>query len=324
MEHIRSFRAGATTVDPTPDLRMVVALPRSGSTMTMCVLAEHPDVGVTSRLTLMGKMGKRTSPRGTPRDFEPDHSVFNGPWADNAHPIYANAMAQQHKVVISKEEVGNDLATGTPELNECNFPVFPDDDAIRQTKPVFLIREPKAAFDSWLAKGWDDIDAFITAYRNVARMYDHAKSVVPGTPIVTYDMMVESRDNQQMVFEGMCKHWDMPFDPKMLNYDNESFGEKFVYANPRERDIYVHQNPKGLFTTVKQHNEIKASVPGHGKLSAEQAQKLDDELGDLFQRLDSECRLQAYRQRRASAEPIRALPQKQTATARAALDLRPA
>ena len=67
-------------------------------------------------------------------------------------------MAQQHKVVISKEEVGNDLATGTPELNECNFPVFPDDDAIRQTKPVFLIREPKAAFDSWLAKGWDDID----------------------------------------------------------------------------------------------------------------------------------------------------------------------
>lgn len=281
-----------------PDLRMLVALPRSGSTMTMCVLAEHPDVGVTSRLTLMGKMPPRQGPRGTPRGFEPDYTAFDGYNTPEPHPVFAVAQSRGHKLIVSKEETGNDLATGTPTLNECNYPVFPDDAAIRMTRPAFLIRDPKSAFDSWLSKGWDDIDAFITAYRNIGDQYERAKAVIPGTPIISYDMMVESRENQSAVFQGICQHWDIEFDPRMLNYDNQHFGKKFVYATDREHDIYVNRNPKGLFSTVKQHSDIRAEVPGHGMLTPDQAERLDRELGPLFQRLDNECRLQAYRYRR--------------------------
>ncbi|MBV6633498.1 MAG: hypothetical protein KI792_10770 [Alphaproteobacteria bacterium] len=293
--------AGTANAANQPDLRMVVALPRSGSTMTMCLLAEHQMIGVTSRLTLMGNMQPRTGARGDYRPFEPDYSIYDGPLADPAHPIYAKAQEKGYRVIVSKEETGNDLATGTPDLNEVNYPVLPNDDAIRTARPVFLVREPKAAFDSWLAKGWDDIDAFITAYKNIADSYDRAKSVVPGTRIISYDAMVENERNQEMILRGVTSHWGLPFDPAMMSYDNKEFGQNFLYRSTREQDIYTKENPKGLFSSVMAHSGVQhtdgvaTTRVKHGLITTDQVERLDRELGDIFARLDTECRLQAFR-----------------------------
>ena len=104
------------------DLRIFVAAPRSGSTLFMRVMAGHSDVSVTSRNVLMGNMAERKKP-STRRDFNPDYSIYNDP----KHAVKIQAEARNTKMIISKEEYGNDRHTGTPDLNECTFPIFPSE-----------------------------------------------------------------------------------------------------------------------------------------------------------------------------------------------------
>jgi len=47
------------------------------------------------------------------------------------------------RIIVSKEEFGNDRFTGNEALNECNFPMFPNAAAIRATKPIFGFRRPE-------------------------------------------------------------------------------------------------------------------------------------------------------------------------------------
>lgn len=110
-------------------LRIFVAAPRSGSTLFMRVMAKHPELAVTSRNVIMGNMKPRDAIDGK-RDFKPDYSIFK----QNDHPVKKQALTKEFNMVVSKEEYGNDRHTGTPELNECNFDVFPDDDSIIEAR----------------------------------------------------------------------------------------------------------------------------------------------------------------------------------------------
>ena len=80
----------------------------------MRVMAQNPAIGVTSRLILMGNMAARPAAPSLPRPFEPDYRIF-----DSSHPIYQQAHDMGKRLIVSKEEFGNDRRTGTPELNEC-------------------------------------------------------------------------------------------------------------------------------------------------------------------------------------------------------------
>ena len=103
------------------DLRIFVAVPRTASTLFMRVMAQNPAVGVTSRNILMGNMVPRPADPAARRPFRPDYSIF-----EPGHPIYEIAAKMGKRIIVSKEEFGNDRFTGNEALNECNFPMFPN------------------------------------------------------------------------------------------------------------------------------------------------------------------------------------------------------
>jgi hypothetical protein len=228
----------------TQDLRICVAIPRSGSTVFMRVMAQNPSIGVTSRLILMGKMAPRPADPSQPRPFEPDYSI-----SDAGHPIYRQAHDMGKKLIVSKEEFGNDRHTGTPELNECNFAMFRNAADIIAARPVFIFSDPVRVFDNWLSKGWSDIRSFLMVYRNHMETFKNASQIDPDTIFYTHEYMVQSRETQAKVFSRVCERWGVAFDPSMLDFKTE-FGRDFLYASERERDIY-QSDPKGLFAAGK-------------------------------------------------------------------------
>ncbi len=264
------------------DLRIFVAAPRSGSTLFMRVMGEHPDISVTSRNVLMGNMAERQTPSAS-RAFNPDYSIFDNP----EHPVKIQAEARGARMIVSKEEYGNDRHTGTPELNECNFPVFPSNQEIMDARPVFTFRNPLHEFDSWLSKGWGDIDSFILAYKTLEDTYEHARSIRPDTVAYTYEYMVQDRQSQEVVFGAVCKDWGLKFVPEMLDFKSE-FGANFVYRDAKEKEIYTKRNPKDIFTTLMNSDGIRNDVPSHGLLTDGHRQKISEVLMPIYNRVYAE------------------------------------
>lgn len=123
----------------------------------MRVMAANPHVAVTSRHVLMGNMQVRAL--GKQREFRPDHRIFS----ERTLPIFRDAHGAGKRMIVSKEELGNDRHTGDEMMNECNFDIFPNEQSIKTAKPVFTFRKPDDGFDSWLSKGWSDIESFLIA-----------------------------------------------------------------------------------------------------------------------------------------------------------------
>lgn len=262
------------------NLRLFVAVPRSGSTLLMRVMAGHPDVASTSRHILMGKMEGRANYSQKGRKFAPDYSIFEDP----SHPIYDVARENNKSWVVSKEEFGNDRHTGTEGLNECNYKMFPGNDAILSTRPAFIFRRPDHTYDSWLVRGWNDLDSFILTYRNHIDTFEKALSLRPETVFFTYEYMVRDRECQIKVFQAVCKDWGLEFNPHMLEFDKE-FGSEFLYSKKSEQKIYKENNPKGIFTTIAKHSTIRADIKPHGILSEADAEKISTVLMPYYLRI---------------------------------------
>ncbi len=265
------------------DIRFFVAAPRSGSTLFMRVMAQHPDLAVTSRNILMGNMKPRDA-FNQHREFTPDYSILS----DENHPVVVQAQTLGKKAVVSKEEYGNDQNTGTPELNECNYEMFPDDEAIRKTRPVFTFRNPIHEFDSWLKRGWNDLDSFFLSYETLYKTFQRAQKVIPDTVFYTYEYMVKTPQTQATVFRAVCDHWDIDFHSSMLQFEDE-FGAKFIYRDANEAEIYKNRNPKEIFTTVMNSKGIEADVKSHGLVTDEQKAQLIERLGEIYRSVHTEC-----------------------------------
>jgi hypothetical protein len=253
------------------DLRICVAVPRSGSTLFMRVMAQNPSIGVTSRLILMGKMPPRPADPSQPRHFEPDYSIF-----DASHPIYRQAHDMGKRLIVSKEEFGNDRRTGTAALNECNFPMFRTGAEIIATKPVFIFADPIRTFDNWLSKGWSDLSSFLLTYRTHLNTFKKVAAINADAVFYTHEYMVQTQETQTKVFRAICERWGVEFDPAMLEFKTK-FGEEFLYANKKESLIY-EVNPKGLFTTVQRSSGIRNDIPPKGLLTPAQTQVITDRL----------------------------------------------
>lgn len=239
-----------------------VAAPRSGSTLFMRIMSGFHDVAVTSRNVLMGNMKSREF-RAETRDFIPDYSIYT----NRDHPIYSEAARLGKHIVVSKEEFGNDRHTGTPELNECNYPIFPSDHYLQQSKPIFTFRHPYEVYDSWLKQGWDDINSFVITYNSLVDLYTDTRAKLPETVFYTYDYLTENPTNQHRIFTKVCEHWGINFSPEAFVFD-QPFGENFVYAKERERKIYKDENPAGIFDTLKESKGIiSGGVKGHGLIT---------------------------------------------------------
>ncbi len=268
-----------------PDnLKVFVAVPRTGSTLFMRIMAECPDIAVTSRNVLMGNMKPRQSGQAR-RDFSPDYGIFVNP----DHPIFVQARAINKRLVVSKEELGNDRFTGTHDLNECNYEIFPDDESLQQSHPVFTFRDPYRTYDSWLAKGWNDIDSFILAYETILDTFERAKALRPETPYYTYEFMTDSEAHQIAVFTEICGQWGIEFNPDMFRFTG-AFGEGFVFSSERERQIYT-SNPKGIFDTVSVSQSVLSCVPGHGLIGQDDKRRIDGAgLSAAYRDIDAACR----------------------------------
>ena len=266
-------------------LGIVVAVPRSGSTLFMRVMAGHSDVGVTSRHVLMGHMQPRVE--GVSRTFSPDYQIFE----NENHPVFAIARQMGKTFIMSKEEYGNDRFTGTPALNECNYDMFPSDDVIRSVKPVFIFRRPDETFADWLARGWTDLDSFIMAYKTHLFTFERARSVNPNTVHYTHEYMIQNRDTQTKVFTSVLAACGLPFQEQMLTFQGK-FGENFLYTSDRERRIYTEENPKGIFTTIRELTTISNTSPSYNALLKPEHQQRIGELMVDYHNLHHETLLQ--------------------------------
>ncbi|KAI4090126.1 MAG: hypothetical protein LQ344_004910 [Seirophora lacunosa] len=127
-------------------VRILAAIPRSGSTLFMRIFQEAPECIVTSRLVLMGNY----SPV---EDFRPDYTIFH---STASHKVYREAQAQGKAVLISKEELGHerwkkDLLTAYRSL--CNAWSASHQSAIAITYEE-LISHPEQTLQR-LCRHWD-------------------------------------------------------------------------------------------------------------------------------------------------------------------------
>lgn len=232
------------------NLRVFVAVPRSGSTLFMRIMANCNEAAVTSRNVLMGNMKPRKH-KLEKRSFKPDFSIFY----DSNHSVYEQLKNSDARILISKEEFGNDRFTGTKELNECNYDIFPSENHIARCKPIFTFRNPLEVFSSWLSLGWNDLESFLIAYKKLISDFETSITINSDTFFYTYDDITNSLDNQCLVFQSICDYWGLTFSKTMLHFESE-FGLNFIYSNRREKDIYINKQPRGIFDSLIKSREI--------------------------------------------------------------------
>lgn len=221
-----------------PKVRILAAVPRSGSTLFMRIFQEAVECAVTSRLILMGNHGLRGN-------FRPDYTIFQNP---EALAVYCEAQARGKSILINKEELGHECWNG-----ECDYEIFPDKSYIERTEPTFLFRDPLRVFDSWKAVGWTDIDSLLIAYRHLY----HTWSACDQSAIaITYEELINFPDQ---TLERLCHHWRIGFSHDLLTFQHP-FGE-FLFGSERERRIYSVDNPLGLFNTVQSNQTVRGERP---------------------------------------------------------------
>lgn len=166
------------------NLRVIVALCKGGSTALIHSLA-HAD-NVTCYLQTV-KSGQRT--RGVP-----DYSVY---------------FVQHPGVVLSKETIGHSSRA------DCTLAVFPDDEAIRLTTPLFLLRDPVDTRAAWARAGWGSSDYFDLAYAHLLDLYQHACAVAPATTAVRYEAF---GDDCVGSFRGLCRALGIDYSDAMIHW----------------------------------------------------------------------------------------------------------
>jgi len=138
------------------NLRVIVSLCKGGSTALLHSLAHAP--GVTCYLQTV-KSGQRT--RG-----EPDYGIYYG---------------EHEGIVLSKETIGHSTAA------DCTLRVFPSDQAICATAPVFLFRDPVDTWAAWSRAGWGSLDYFKLAYGYALDLWDRAHGLTPAASAIQYE-----------------------------------------------------------------------------------------------------------------------------------------
>jgi hypothetical protein len=227
-----------------PERRIIIGPCRSGTTMLLRSFRNHP-AALTEFQTI--KKGQR-------QDGAPDHRFFS-------RPVPAD------KFLIDKETIGY----GTDE--DCTLSVFPDDDAIRATRPLFIFREPRSTFESWLKNNLvhpgEDIRHFLQAFRHTYALLLHAIDVSGDVSVVTYEQLCrESRRH----LEHICRKWDMPFHPGMLVWNDD-----FLASGGLDQDGIR----EGHYATVAARTTI-GDAPQKQPLDPSVDRKITDALGETY------------------------------------------
>lgn len=166
------------------NLRVIVALCKGGSTALIHSLAHAP--GVTCYLQTV-KSGQRVH-------GEPDYSVY--------HRVHDG-------VVLSKEAIGHSTRA------DCTLRVFPSDEAIRATAPVFLFRDPVDTRAAWARAGWGSLELFKLAYGHALDLHGRARRLAPAAAAIHYE---EFGRDPEAAFRRLCGILGIAFCDEMLHW----------------------------------------------------------------------------------------------------------
>jgi hypothetical protein len=166
------------------NLRVIISLCKCGSTALIHSLSHAPNV--TCYLQTV-KSGQRTG-------GAPDHGIFY----------------QDHEgIVLSKETIGHST------LADCTLRVFPSDEAIRATAPVFLFRDPVDTWASWSRAGWGSLELFEIAYQHALDLWGRASRLTPGAHAIRYEDFGEDR---VAAFRRLCRILGIAYSGEMLHW----------------------------------------------------------------------------------------------------------
>jgi hypothetical protein len=188
-------------INQIPELRTIIGVRRSGTTALVMALSEHPDIGTIAQPVLSGyRYGDQK---------KPDYSVYERN-PDNIHP----KMKQNPKpFYVTKETIGAAKVKEGP--GQINLKFFPNDAAIKRTKPLFIVRDPFQGWASWKKLKWANLKVFLDSYKKVFELFKDAKRVTPDTTAVTYEHLMT---HPKEVLKKICSHWGLPYSDAMVDW----------------------------------------------------------------------------------------------------------
>ncbi|MGQ4646367.1 hypothetical protein [Lyngbya aestuarii] len=183
---------------------------------------------------------------------KPDYSIFDG-----SHPAFTKHSAE---IFFIKEVLGHAYQ------EECSFELFPNQEAIKYSRPLFLLRDPVGTWSSWKKckaagkEGWEgicDLNLFKIAYQHTYDTFINAKPISDQVTCLTREHLLKE---PRHVFQLICRRWDIPFTDNMINwskpFDVNSFscGEK-----QRETSNGTQYDHRETFNRI-QHQDVKQSM----------------------------------------------------------------
>jgi len=217
------------------NVRVVAGVCRTGSTAFLYTLSHLPGVvGVWQPI----KEGIRT-PAG-----EPDYSIFDG-----THSAHESDGAEQN-VIVAKETIG---PYGD---KECSYALFPDLEAAKASRPLFLYRHPVDCANAWLrrfseynheipeekrAKPSTLLSYFIQSYKHI---HNTALECIKAGAPAYFLTLPHLTTSPKPVLEKICEYWDIPFSDDALhwdkNFDVDDNNPKFIMTDAQRCYSKVH------------------------------------------------------------------------------------
>ncbi len=219
------IRHDQTVCELNHRLRVVAGPCRSGTTAIGNGFSQHPKVEAYYQSVKTGL-----------RDGEGEcHKLFFQPAGKPA----------SKKFLVDKETFG----PHTPA--ESAFRLFPNDEAIVATRPIFLYRDPVSTWNSWMEQGWTRYDLFELAYVSVFQTYRYAQQVAGhAVSCMTYETLV---DQPLKTMRAMCSHWRIPFDESLVQWKT-----KFQpNTSMRGGKDFLKSKDDGSFRAVEESTTIR-------------------------------------------------------------------
>jgi hypothetical protein len=239
-------------------VRTLFSTMRSGSTLVLHCLSQHPNITCIS-----GTIKKSPT-------------------------LKAETISNSWQKVLSWEHENDFLFVKNTYDKNIYYP-FPDSAIIPLVKPVFLFRDPVQTINSIILKRFmnSNLEDAIKAYKEGAfASYIKTKNLSPNnTRCITYETLTE---RPEQVFTKLLSFWGIPWHPNVINWQ-ETFSERTF-----RHDIKTHQNDIKNAIQDNHHDTLMKStqiMPQHVKkiiLSGHDVDLIKTELQDLYNQVKSD------------------------------------
>lgn len=254
-----------------PEVRMLVGLNRTATSAFLNAMIQN-DTQVYGVYEPIEWGTKATGFR------QVDHSIFDG-----THDAFRQKPGMPFYVV--KESIGGGRTRH-------DYPLFPNKEAVRRSKPIIVFRNPMTQWGGWLrahAPNRPSLDGYIGAYKYLYNLYKALEQKCPGSvKVLTFEKMISQ---PAKVFQEVCRFWGIPYDPAMVA---EKWRIPFDEAITDHNNIYFPQVDGLVNADPIWRAELSASegfkVPGsvrkpdkaNAMITDEDREKISRELSGLY------------------------------------------